>query len=90
MVNHHPPFTYAVKDDPFYELLAKNRADLFWMAHCQHLKHGMDTYSDEFKDLLTCMLQFDPAHRPSMTEVMAHPWVQKPNLSRIQIKKAFA
>lgn len=35
------------------------------------------------------MLQYDPTHRPTMTEVMAHPWIQMPNLSRSQVKQTF-
>jgi serine/threonine protein kinase len=30
MVTQHPPFTYAKLDDPFFQLIAKNRSDLFW------------------------------------------------------------
>jgi len=30
MVTQHPPFTYAKLDDPFFQLIAKNRSGLFW------------------------------------------------------------
>ena len=35
------------------------------------------------------MLQYEPSHRPTMTEVMAHPWIQKRAMSRNEIKQSF-
>merc|ERR1711935_829060 len=34
--------------------------------------------SQEFKDIIQAMLQLDPAHRPSIPEVLAHPWMKGP------------
>lgn len=45
MVTQHPPFTYATLDDPFYQLIGKNRSDLFWEAHCQNMPNGTASYS---------------------------------------------
>lgn len=71
-----PPFAAATSTDPYYRLLAGNRADLFWKAHCRQFPGGEAFFSDEFKDLVTSMLQMQPAARPTMRDVLAHPWMQ--------------
>lgn len=79
MVAQHPPFNTAEAKDPFYKVLAANRADIFWKTHSANkpkLENGDPFFSEEFKDLITGMLQLDAAHRPSMSEVMNHPWMQ--------------
>lgn len=74
MFTQHPPFTRAEPNDPFYRLLCANRADLFWKAHSKNKPNGADFFSEDFKNLITAMLQFDPAKRPSMADLKAHPW----------------
>jgi len=74
MFTQHPPFTKAEPNDPFYRLLCANRSDLFWKAHSKNKPNGADFFSEDFKNLITSMLQFDPTHRLSMAEVKAHPW----------------
>ena len=87
MVTQHPPFTKAEPADPFYRLLCANRADLFWKAHSKNKPEGF--FTDEFKNLITSMLQFDPTHRPSLAEVKAHPWYNQ-NICTIEhIQKEF-
>jgi serine/threonine protein kinase len=72
MTTQHPPFTKAEPNDPFYRLLCANRADLFWKAHSKN--KPADFFSEEFKNMITAMLQFDPALRLSMADIKAHPW----------------
>ena len=72
MITQHPPFTKAEPSDPFYRLLCANRADLFWKAHSKNKPEGF--FNEDFKNLITAMLQFDPSNRPSMADVKAHPW----------------
>jgi serine/threonine protein kinase len=78
MFTQHPPFTKAEPNDPFYRLLCANRADLFWKAHSKNKPNGADFFSEDFKNLITSMLQFDPSHRLTMAEVKAHPWFNGP------------
>jgi serine/threonine protein kinase len=82
MVAQHPPFTTAQPDDPFYRCLAANRADIFWKTHCKNKPEGAGFFSEEFKDLVQSMLQLDPSHRPSITEVLAHPWMQGDTMTK--------
>jgi serine/threonine protein kinase len=76
MVSAHPPFTTAEPQDPFYRCIAASRADIFWRTHCKSKENGEKFFSEEFKDIVQAMLQLDPAHRPSIPEVLAHPWMQ--------------
>lgn len=54
----HPPFNSALQKDSHYKLLAMNRADLFWKTHERNKTPGF--FSDNFKDLITNMLQVMP------------------------------
>ena len=38
-------------------------------------KHGdQKAFSPEFMDLINCMLQVDPIHRPTVYEIISHDW----------------
>lgn len=89
MIAQHPPFTEAKSTDPFYKCIAGNRADIFWRTHSKNKPGGESFFSKELKELLTCMLQVEPAHRPSMAEILAHPWMQLPTPSTEEIQASF-
>lgn len=89
MVARHPPFTEAKVTDPFYKCIAGNRADIFWRTHSKNKPGGENYFSQEFQELLTCMLQVEPAHRPSMSEIMAHKWMQLPTPTVEEIRGNF-
>ena len=55
MVAQHPPFAAAQTHDPYYKCIAGNRADIFWRTHCKNKPNGEDYFSEELKELLTCM-----------------------------------
>mmetsp|Transcript_45245 Transcript_45245/g.33019 ORF Transcript_45245/g.33019 Transcript_45245/m.33019 type:complete len:147 (+) Transcript_45245:1-441(+) len=74
MFTQHPPFTRAEPNDPFYRLIAANRWDLFWKAHSKNKPEGF--FSDDFKNLISGMLAFDPSHRPSIEDVKSHGWTK--------------
>lgn len=71
----HPPFAMANEEDNYYKLLATNRSDLFWKAHSNPQRKPEGFYTDEFKDLLTCMLQFHPHQRLCIADIIGHPWL---------------
>ena len=56
MVAEHPPFTTAQSSDPFYKMIASNRADLFWKYHTKNKPGQEKFFSEEFKDLIQSML----------------------------------
>ena len=75
ILTQRPPFTSANPQDPHYRLIAAGRADIFWQAHSQ-AENGIDIYTAEFKDLFAKMMTLNPAQRPTIEEIMAHPWMQ--------------
>jgi len=76
MVAEHPPFTYARPDDSYYKCITSNRSDLYWKLVSKG-RDKLPPYSDDFKDLITSCLQLEANHRPTMSELMNHPWVVK-------------
>ena len=75
MIAQHPPFSSATPNDAYYKCLAANRTDLFWNAHCKNKPNGHKFFSNEFKDLFEKMVSLDPTKRPSIDEIMSHPWL---------------
>jgi len=90
MFTQHPPFSRGEPGDPFYRFLCANRADLFWKAHSKNKPGAMDFFSEEFRNLITAMLQFDPSHRLSLAEIKAHPWYNGPIATLEEIQQEFA
>ena len=84
MFTQHPPFTRAEPSDPFYRLLCANRADLFWKAHSKNKQGGLDFFPESFRNLITGMLQFDPAARPTMADIISHPWIVKEEVATLE------
>lgn len=89
MVAQHPPFNKATPKDPHYKTISANRLDLFWKLHSRNKPGGLAFFSEEFMDLITQLLTFDPVQRPSLAEVKAHPWYTGPVPSYEEIKEEF-
>lgn len=83
----HPPFATADPRDPHYKLIASNRADLFWKTHSNRKPAGF--FSEEFKDLITNMLQLLPNQRLSMADIIGHPWMQGVMASQQEVRNDF-
>ena len=75
MVAQHPPFSKAIPTDPFYQVLAAKREDVFWNSHCKNKPSKLDFFTAEFKDMITKMLTLDPSKRLSIDDVLMHPWM---------------
>lgn len=89
MVTQHPPFARATPKDPHYKTISANRLDLFWKLHSRNKPNGLEFFSEEFRELITLLLTFDPFHRPSLAEIKTHPWYTKPVPSYDEIKEEF-
>lgn len=79
------PFQEARKDDYFYNLVLTGKLSTYWK------KVGGEQLAPEFKDLILKMLSYDANKRPTIEELKAHPWFNKPynvkeTRSRIQEK----
>ena len=68
-----PPFRQAIMSDQYYKLIASNRSDLFWAAH--EKAHPAGFFTEDFKNLMTCMLQKDPHKRLCVDDIIGHPWM---------------
>jgi serine/threonine protein kinase len=69
----HPPFEKAHQNDSYYKLLITNRADLFWKNHSRNKPENF--FREEFKDLITNMLQYSPNMRLGLVDIIGHPWM---------------
>lgn len=85
----HPPFNSANPNtDPHYKLLAEGKADLFWKQHSRNKPEGF--FSEEFKDLISNMLQLDPVARLSLADCVGHKWMQGTTATQSQVMHEFA
>jgi len=66
------PFKEAKKDEYFYNLILNGKLETYWK------KTGGQGLSDEFKDLILKMFSYDGSKRPTIEELKAHPWINKP------------
>lgn len=64
------PFERASVKDNFYRYIAGNRPDKFWAFF-----KSVAPLSQDFKDLITGMLQLNPQARFTLEEVITHPWM---------------
>ncbi len=72
MLTAMTPFNHAMKSDQYYCQLIKNPI-FYWKAMAKY-QDNKDFFSQEFIDLTTKMLAFDPAERLSLEGVIKHPW----------------
>ena len=70
LVSSQPPFLTALPNTGLYKFIALNYVEKFWATHEKKVK-----FSPELKDLLNSMLAFDPTHRLTIPEILAHPWM---------------
>ena len=90
MVAQAPPFNTAEKNkDPFYGAIYKSKAAAFWRAHTKNKPGGANYFSEEFKELVTSMVQYKPGDRPSLDEILNHAWMQQSIPSAEEIRKEF-
>lgn len=89
LVSGHPPFTTAQQTDGFYKCIANNRSDIFWRTHAKNKPDGANFMSPALKDLINCMLQLEPSHRPSLQEIMAHQWMQGNMPTKAEVQSTF-
>ena len=85
----HPPFNQAKPKDPYYNLICTNRHDKFWQSHSRKKPNGDAFFSEDFKSLINAMLAFDPTQRPSVAEIISHPWFNGPTATPEEILQEF-
>lgn len=65
------PFKEARPEEYFYNLLLSDQHDLYFQ------KVNGQGLSAEFKDLILALFSYDPAKRPTTSQLRAHPWMTK-------------
>lgn len=62
------PFQEAKKDEYFYKLILTKQYEKYWM------KVGGQDLSPEFKSLVTQMFNYEGNKRPTLEDIIQHPW----------------
>ena len=78
----------ASKEDMFYKCIINHRLDLFWKHWDQVQPEGH--YSQDFKDLISSMLDYHPAKRLLMADLIGHPWMQGEFPTKEEVLAEFA
>jgi len=64
------PFQEALSDDYYYKLLLTGKKEKYWK------KTGGSGLSIEFKNLIESMISHDPSKRPTIKQLLEHPWMK--------------
>ncbi len=79
------PFSKAVISDDDYREIAMKNFETFW----EKKSNRIGKTSDEFKSLINLMLAHDPCERPTVSEILQHPWVLMNTPSKEQMNEEF-
>ena len=78
LVVGRPPLRRAEPGDRHFEIFktrARGDLDELWSRHLRASRIPIDQNSVNFRDLIERLLRVDPARRPTILEVMRHPWI---------------
>jgi serine/threonine protein kinase len=65
------PFKEARTEEYFYNLLCSGQSDIYFQ------KVNGQALSEDFRDLIVRLFSYDPALRPTIDEIRAHPWLNR-------------
>lgn len=68
------PFDSATIQDIGYRRLQAVNNDDFWNSKSKGREP--DFFTEDFKDLITSMLQAEPHKRLTLADIIGHPWMQ--------------
>ena len=83
------PFEKAHPSDPHYYYLVTDPQS-FWRSHAEAEENGENIYSDEFKDLFEKLMSFDPKLRPTLEDILCHPFMLGQFPSNAQVIEHFS
>ena len=86
LVTGNLPFAKnASANDPYYRNFVDKNYEHFWnMIELKKIN-----VTNDFKSLVTLMLSYDPAQRPTINEVINHPWYLSDCVTKDQMRKEF-
>lgn len=74
MVAGFPPYKkQATSADPYYRYFTQHRQAAYW--NCLARKHAPRTFSPDFIDLISKMLEYNPQQRITIQEISIHPFI---------------
>lgn len=82
----HPPFAKAMPTDQHYKWFHKNQSSSFWKMHGRYQKGG---FSEEFIDLITQMMQYQPAQRLELADLLGHEWLKGEIATTEEVQEEF-
>ena len=74
MATGYLAFKSASERDKLYKLIQKKKYDSFWNQVEVNINENL---SKEFKDLFVGMVAYEPKERPSIGEILDHPWMKE-------------
>ena len=90
-LTQRPPFESAKPNNVHYSLLASGESAVFWELHEDFdEEQAQIRFSAEFKDLFEKMMALDPSKRPTIEEILQHPWMQGPVAGEEEVRSEFA
>lgn len=87
LLSQHPAFGKATANDRYYAMFQRDNGR-FWTTHGKSKPVGY--YSSAFQDLVNRMLAAEPEDRPTVTEVLQHPWLNGPAFTLAEAQRAVA
>jgi serine/threonine protein kinase len=58
---------------------------MFWKMHEKIKPEVFGSLSEDLKNLIVGLLQYNPVHRLSLSEIITHKWLQGPVSSKEEI-----
>merc|ERR1719498_1894469 len=84
MLTGFPPFEHARQGDWWYDRVKEGKHNRFWDAHVRAAPH----INGETQKFINFIFQANENCRPSIKEVLEHPWMKKkPILQKEQLRK---
>lgn len=76
MVTKTRPFEKPLKTDAYYKPICEMRSEMFWKIHEKANPEIFEGISSDLKDLIIGLLQYNPLHRLSLSEIINHSWLK--------------
>lgn len=89
MISGHPPFSKPDVSDIRYKHIMNNNTERFWELAQKRRDGKTITFSDDIKELISCLLSPYPCLRPSLSEVAFHPWFSGETATLDEVKAYF-
>lgn len=83
LLTQHPPFIRAETSDRHYKLIWSCNWDKFWATHRD------ERLSEDFIDLFSKMVAYEPEERLTLAEIKDHDWYNGPIATPEEIKRSF-